>query len=357
MFRRIIFLWFLLLTGSAISFGQGKLKQAEKRAVQVAVYKPVQGDSVKKAVAADSILSITNLSSKKDSAKINEIIAVQLSTVKPIASFTTLYVDGLAVPELRPWKVSDRDKTVLFKLDHNLQDLVVEFLESKAIDKAVIPIYFSVGDSVQYVNKGTVPIYLEVKQKISRIWVWIIAAILTIFLVMALTQNVLKDDNNLYYSLSRTQLLFWTVLFSVAYLYLCMQTGALPDIPGSLLAIMGITAATTAVTKVIENNHKEKAPIDPEATSEGFFLDILSDGSSINIQRFQNVMFNLLFGIIYIQKTLSTNLMPDFDSNVLLLLGISSGTYAGLKITEATKEQNKPAPQVNSDAKEPETKT
>ena len=343
----LLMLFFMGLT--TLCFGQKKISKPKKVDVQT--------DSVKKSETGDSILNTVNLSSKKDSAKINEIIAIQLSTSKPISYFTHLYVDGLKVPVLKPWKVNDKDKTVLFKLDHHVQDLVLEFLESKAIDKAIIPLYFSVGDSVQYVTKGVESIHLEVKQKISKIWVWVIAVLLLMFLVIALTQNVLKDDNNLYYSLSRTQLLFWTVLFSVAYLYLCMQTGALPDIPGSLLAIMGITAATTAVSKVIENNHKEDAPIDPDAKSEGFFLDILSDGSSINIQRFQNVMFNLLFGVIFIQKTLSTNLMPDFDSNVLLMLGISSGTYAGLKITEATKELNKPAPRVNSDTTETEGKS
>jgi hypothetical protein len=349
MTAKLICITIFLFVGTTMCFSQKKIGKATKTVVKT--------DSIKKEVTADSIQTTINLSSKKDSAKINEIIAIRLNTTKPISFFTNLYVDGLKVPELKPWKSNDRDKTVLFKLDHNVQDLVLEFLESKAIDKAIVPLYFSVGDSVEYVSKGIVPVYLEVKQKISRIWVWVIAALLTVFLIIALTQNVLKDDNNLYYSLSRTQLLFWTILFSVAYLYLCMQTGALPDIPGSLLAIMGITAATTAVSKVIENNHKQEAPIDPNAKSEGFFLDILSDGSSINIQRFQNVMFNLLFGVIFIQKTLSTNLMPDFDSNVLLMLGISSGTYAGLKITEATKELDKPAPQVNSDTSETEAKS
>jgi hypothetical protein len=41
--------------------------------------------------------------------------------------------------------------------------------------------------------------------------------------------------------------------------------------------------------------------------------------------------------------------MPDFDSNVLLLLGISSGTYAALKITEPTKEQKEEPKQVGTD--------
>src|SRR5207247_563920 len=104
--------------------------------------------------------------------------------------------------------------------------------------------------------------------------------------------------------------------------------------------------------KLIENKTKEVVKLDPNARSEGFLIDILSDGSSINIHRFQNVVFNLVFGLIFIQKTISTHLLPSFDDNVLLLLGISSGAYAGLKITETTKEQNRPLPTVGTDPHE-----
>ncbi|WP_431200077.1 hypothetical protein ACQ86K_07170 [Mucilaginibacter sp. P19] len=226
-----------------------------------------------------------------------------------------------------------------FKIDESVQNLAVQFLASKSIDKARIPVYFSVGYSGGYITKGLIKTQLEVKQKINRVWVWIMAAIMAGFLAMGLKNNILKDDSNLYYSLSRTQLLYWTVIFSVTYLYICNETGALPDIPGSLLAILGISAATMATGKVIENDQKTKTEIDPKAHSEGFFHDILSDRTSINIQRLQNVLFNILFGLIFIQKTVSSNLLPDFDNNILLMMGISAGTYAGLKATEPTKDQ------------------
>ena len=340
-----------ILVGQASAFSRAIVQSSHKMPLKIDTTQKAAADTSKNQLLPDSIISITNLSSQKekDSARINEIIAVKLSTSKPVAAFNTLYINGIKVKGLKPWNSSENYKTVSFKLDKNVQNLVLQFLQSQAIDKAIIPVYISVGDSSSYVVSGTRSIELQVNQKISKAWVIVIAILLLIILVVALTENVLKDDNNLYYSLSRTQLLYWTILFAAAYLFICATTGTMPDIPGSLLAIMGITAGTMATAKVIENSHKAIVPIDPKAKSEGFFLDILSDGSSINIQRFQNVIFNLLFGIIFIQKTWSTALMPDFDSNVLLLLGISAGTYAGLKVTEATKEQNKPAPQVNSD--------
>ncbi|GGB07329.1 hypothetical protein [Mucilaginibacter rubeus] len=299
----------------------------------------VKKDSVTKALLPDSILNIYNLSGRKDSAKLNEIIAIRLKTTLPIDSFKTLYVDDIKVGETAFWGSNDYEKIIYFKIDESVQNLAVQFLASKSIDKARIPVYFSVGYSGGYITKGLIKTQLEVKQKISRIWVWIMAVVMAGFLAMGLKNNILKDDANLYYSLSRTQLLYWTVIFSVTYLYICNETGALPDIPGSLLAILGISAATMATGKLIENDQKPKTEIDPKAHSEGFFHDILSDRSSINIQRLQNVLFNILFGLIFIQKTVSSNLLPDFDNNILLMMGISAGTYAGLKATEPTKDQ------------------
>jgi hypothetical protein len=141
------------------------------------------------------------------------------------------------------------------------------------------------------------------------------------------------------------------------YLILSSHTGVIPDIPGSVLTILGISLGTTALGKVIDNDNKDKVPIDLKAKSEGLLYDILSDGTSINIQRFQNVVFNLVFGVIFIQMTFATWKLPVFDNNMLLLLGISSGAYAGLKTTEATKDQNKPLPPVvNDPANDPEKK-
>jgi hypothetical protein len=297
-------------------------------------------DSVAKTVLLpDSILSISYLSGRKDSARLNEIIAIRIKTTLPIDSFKTLYLDDIKVGETAFWNSNDYEKIIYFKIDESVQNLAVQFLASKSLDKARIPVYFSVGHAGGYITKGLIKTQLEVKQKISKLSVWIMAAIMLGFLVMGFKNNILKDDGNLYYSLSRTQLLYWTLIFSFSYLYICNETGALPDIPGSLLAILGISAATMATGKVIENDQKTKTEIDPKAHSEGFFHDILSDRSSINIQRLQNVLFNILFGLIFLQKTISSNLLPDFDNNILLMMGISAGTYAGLKATEPTKDQ------------------
>jgi hypothetical protein len=76
--------------------------------------------------------------------------------------------------------------------------------------------------------------------------------------------------------------------------------------------------------------------------SDNFFLDILSDENGVSIHRFQSVIFNLVFGIWFILKVIHnidsiadpSAVMPVLTDNNLILIGLSSGTYAALKATE-----------------------
>jgi hypothetical protein len=320
----------------------------------------------------DSVVRIKNLRTQLDSAKINEVIAIKVFTQRDIRLFNTLYINGFPIENLTPLKASDSEKIIYFRLGKPVQSQLLSFLESTPFETTVVPVYFGVGanvkvnltvkdttvvkdpltavaktvikDTTVQVERGIIaksndPVYVEVKQKIKIGWVYAAALAVTFIIVLGLFNQMLKDNANLYYSLANTQLFFWTVLFVVAYLSICFKTDTLPDIPLSVLAILGISVSTTAVSKLIDKNPAKAPIIDKNATSQGLFVDILSDGVSINVQRVQNVAFNAFFGVLFLQKAFSTNLLPDFDNNVLLLLGISAGAYAGLKNTEPAKEQ------------------
>ena len=290
----------------------------------------------------DSILSVRNLSSANDTIKLKQMIAIKYQSLLVVDSLQVLYIDGVPVPESHPWRINEEENIIYFTIDQSVQNLLLKFAEGENDDNPFIPVYFGLGSKYKQAILSKTSIYVEVHQKI---WVgWFVATGLAIFtlIVLALRSNVLKDENNLYFSLGRTQLFFWTLLFMVAYIFICFKTDSLPDIPTSVLIIIGISVTTTGASSLIDSKAKNATPIDPEAKSEGFFADILSDGSSINIQRFQNVAFNVIFGILFLQKALSDHLLPDFDQNVLILLGLSSGAYAGLKTTEKAKDQTEP---------------
>ena len=71
--------------------------------------------------------------------------------------------------------------------------------------------------------------------------------------------------------------------------------------------------------------------------SEGFFKDILSDANGISFPRFQTAGWTLVLGVIFVVSVYRVLSMPDFDPQLLMLMGISSGTYIGFKFPERYK--------------------
>ena len=69
--------------------------------------------------------------------------------------------------------------------------------------------------------------------------------------------------------------------------------------------------------------------------SEGFLLDVLSDANGVNVHRFQMLVVTVVLGILFCVGVYRNLAMPEFDTNLLALMGISSGAYLGLKIPES----------------------
>jgi hypothetical protein len=70
--------------------------------------------------------------------------------------------------------------------------------------------------------------------------------------------------------------------------------------------------------------------------SEGFLTDILSDANGISFHRFQIFAWTVVLSIVFIKEVYENLAMPVFNTTLLGLLGLSAGTYLGLKIPEPT---------------------
>ena len=160
------------------------------------------------------------------------------------------------------------------------------------------------------------------------------------------------------------------LIFS-AYVVIWLVTGDLNSITQSLLGLMGISAATALGGAVIDNQKRDAAtaelaklsrtpspsvsPPGGDATipvpsrsdtvrqleerldpgvSQGFLRDILGDRNGVSLDRFLIVAWNLALGTIFIATVYTTLAMPDFSASLLGLMGISAGTYLGLKVPE-----------------------
>jgi hypothetical protein len=226
------------------------------------------------------------------------------------------------------------------------------------------------------VNNNGFWIYLGMLVAAAVLIVWL--AIKSDLLRDAGPQPEGKDDNGRPYrktfSLGRAQMAFWFFLVIGSYVFIWMVTGVSNILTPSVLTLIGISTATAMSTTIIDGNKRKVAAgelascaikkaaleIDPnigaaekkvqleqfdnkiqnlEKTvkplpSEGFFVDILSDANGISFPRFQIAGWTLVLGVIFIASVHRVLSMPDFDQQLLALMGISSGTYIGFKFPE-----------------------
>jgi hypothetical protein len=70
--------------------------------------------------------------------------------------------------------------------------------------------------------------------------------------------------------------------------------------------------------------------------SEGWWVDILSDANGVSLHRFQLAAFTLVLAFVFVLGVYDDLAMPEFNTTLMGLLGLSASTYLGLKIPEAT---------------------
>ncbi len=231
-------------------------------------------------------------------------------------------------------------------------------------------------------------------------WVLLFAVFLIGFFVLARKTDILRDPGpppeggaRRPYGLARTQASSWFFLILASYLLIGMITGDFgTSITGTVLVLMGISSGTavgsafidasktgpdsgrleaaakqavqaelSAVDVAIQNaqntlksNPKDQAAAQTLAArtaerldklsqlhkvsneSEHFLQDILSDVNGVNFHRFQMMAWTVVLGVVFVGHVYKELAMPEFSQTLLSLMGISAGTYLGLKIPEPT---------------------
>ncbi len=202
----------------------------------------------------------------------------------------------------------------------------------------------------------------------------IIAVIGVMFVVLARYSNLLRDevnDCNAFdaeaaklqrgrrtkvsrqnpYSLTKVQFGLWTVIISSAYVYLSLFRGdcAQDSINKTALVLMGIFAATTAASTIIDKREiNDNRPRHQNMPSQGLFIDILSDDNGISLHRFQNFAWTLVAITVYLYKLTQNTTgcqLPELSDTLLALTGLSSATFVVLRAQE-----NDPAIEAAQDA-------
>jgi|WetSurMetagenome_2_1015567.scaffolds.fasta_scaffold08363_5 hypothetical protein len=98
-----------------------------------------------------------------------------------------------------------------------------------------------------------------------------------------------------------------------------------------------LAGSLAVVRKEIEQAEEKIEDLGKAVTpplSRSFLVDILSDDAGLSFHRFQMFAWTIVLVIIFVAEVYQELTMPDFDSTLLALMGISSGTYIGFKMPE-----------------------
>jgi hypothetical protein len=216
------------------------------------------------------------------------------------------------------------------------------------------------------------------------------------FIILAKRSDILRDSPSFNgvkqsYSLARCQMAWWFFLVAASYCYLWTVLNNRDSLTQGVLILTGVSAGTGLAASVIDANKRQQrdqleqekdqltsrlaalasalSAVDPAspaavqlaaeqqqkkarlievtsdlaalpsptAKSEGFLLDILRDETGISFHRFQMMAWTIILGLVFVASVWSNFTMPDFSATLLGLMGISSGTYVGFKLSSSPK--------------------
>jgi hypothetical protein len=155
-----------------------------------------------------------------------------------------------------------------------------------------------------------------------------------VFVLLAVMTDMLKDPpsdaaKRRTYSLGHCQMAWWTFLILTSFIVIWLVTGE-RSLPSSSLVLVCISGAT-GLSAITVNRSPSKVS---RSSRPNFLTDLLDDDAGVTFYRFQMVAGTLVLGIIFIYRVVSDLAQPTFDSTLLTLMGISSGTYIGFKFPE-----------------------
>jgi hypothetical protein len=286
-----------------------------------------------------------------------------LSNAHALQKPIVLFVEGKELNDVAPISLDQGSNTLSFQLQRTTRNKDVWTpLLRYPMSEPIRPLKFSAG------LLGTSPLLVGDPARDTWLWVigwngWTVAwlvvfvLLLLIFLVLAVSSDVLRspelDSAGRHpYSLSRTQAAFWLFVTSMSFVFIWMVTGDLATLNASILALIGISSGTYLASTLLETPGATTSPAPAAAATPasnlqkalntiqsfpfiGRFLgDILADRDGISVHRFQIFVWTIVLGIIFIVSVCNELSMPEFNATLLALMGISSATYVGAKLTQ-----------------------
>jgi hypothetical protein len=338
------------------------------------------------------VVDVTNSRPKyKDRAGLDDKISVKVDNLGELMKLVgndinriELKINDKIFPELRPLRKVD-DNTLEYQLVKNEKTQEVWDTLANSSRLIVMPVTVALAldkkEGNEQVDVWGSDFKLILRNDIINTYLFVGGVMLFAFSFLKIGKFDARLRNygpESPYSLALVQMAIWYYIVTMSFIYLTATSGGLPELNNSTMILLGISSATAVGAKVIDSANIDKsqsegrdaagkAPAqdsvqnstqDPaqsssqnpaqveknanslskkiaEWKSRGFIYDILSDEYGIALSRFQIFVWTIIMVIIFVYYVVTTKAVPDFsDSNLLLLMGISSGSYVGYKLKE-----------------------
>ncbi|WP_316753711.1 hypothetical protein [Pedobacter gandavensis] len=165
----------------------------------------------------------------------------------------------------------------------------------------------------------------------------IASAIFLIIGVVGCVTTILQSATGKAYSFHKFQTWLWTLVICPCFaLYWGAIPNHVPTINLTALILLGISGVTLLTGEIISQVQMKSAKAvgltsKSELDSRGFFIDLLlDDDGNLSIARLQQLVFTLVYSVIYVCTFFGTLKYPEypvFDTTAFVLMGISTGTY------------------------------
>jgi hypothetical protein len=310
--------------------------------------------------------SINLTGGEKHEAGLQSYVAIRLNKPAPWLrdqrwrSDLCLSINGMPLPEIRPLFFNN-DSLFTFYLERGdsstnqiAWDIIQQIVNKKITRNVTLSIGTPLLPALPVKKDKATDFTFIIIYKLGLI-AFILVAVAMIYLLYRFRKSQLfrsSDDaggvrtDNGAYSLAKVQLAFWTVIIILSETYIWCITGVLPDLSSSSLILLGLSVGTTALSTAVGYANNLKG----QTSSGSFWKDIISDAAGVpSLHRVQMVIWTMLIGFYFVRQSWLHFSMPDISDNLLILMGISSGTYVAFKTQErkATAAANAAQPLQN----------
>jgi hypothetical protein len=303
-----------------------------------------------------------------------------------------LYLDGVRMANLTasPLEIKSKNELHLsFYLSRNSHDdenrKAWDIFLAKQNEYLMKPaVALAVGNNIPWAVQSTFPVEFYIAQNATIGITFFVGLVIFLVAFYLLVENpaALRDSKAGFYSLGKSQMAFWGLLVILAFASVWLVTGTMERIPQQVLILLGISGATglgaivigenkkaskesenqISITKLQEELQKlEKEELTapaaftqaskdrlasikveiaalskqtPSVEPPRFWKDICDDGNGLSFHRLQVVIWTVVLGVVFLWSVAQVISMPEFPETLLVLMGISNGTYLGFKFPE-----------------------